>query len=178
LQGDAPANSLSPSNDESLKMIHSDATIRNQLPASSQGICVDVIADGDDCRFDSETASEMLASRNALLGCNLDSLAHASYRQKSSSSRSDVDLNVRMEVERRLRTSFHAEFHGANCDIHEGTLVLSGNVSNFHAKQLAQEIARKVDGVKFIVNRLHVDQSHLSKALRTDVPFHSIHARE
>ena len=153
--------SIIPQDDESLTMNHSGETGPNRLPATSQNVRVDAVPDG-----------------NAFLGCNQDSLPDASHRQQNFSSRSEIDLIVRIEVERRLRVSFHSEFHGAKCDIHDGILILRGNVSGFHTKQLAHEIARKVDGVKCIINRLHVDQSHLSEALRTDVPFHSIRALE
>ena len=159
-------------------MIHSDAPVCNPLPASSQNNCLDGVPDGDGRQLHSGILSEIPAIQKAFPGSNLSSLADASNSQQRFSNQSDVDLNVRMEVERRLRDSSHAEFHGAKCNIHDGILILCGSVSNFHSKQLAQEIARKVDGVSFIVNRLHVDQSHLSAALRTCVPFHCAGARE
>jgi hypothetical protein len=159
-------------------MIYSDATVGNALPASSQNNCLDGVPDGDDSQLDSGIRSVIPALQKALHGSYLGSLADASHRHQSLSSRRSIDLNVRLEVERRLRDSSRAEFHRAKCDIHDGILILSGNVSNFHSKQLAQEIARKVDGVNFIVNRLHVDQSHLSAALQTCVPLHWVGAPE
>ena len=157
-------------------MIPSNAAVRNPIAGSSRNTFQEATSGWVDRQFDSGTTSETLESQYAMLGRNPDSLADSSPRQQNTSSRSDVDLKVRKEVERRLRANSRAEFRGANCDIHEGVLILCGNVANFHTKQLAQEIARKVDGVNFIVNRLRVDQSNLSAALQTDVPFHSIGA--
>ncbi len=57
------------------------------------------------------------------------------------------------------------------CDHCEGVVVLRGRVHSFHQKQMAQELARKVDGVKIVVNRLLVDRSKFAREVTEAVPF-------
>ena len=136
----------------------SDATVCTQPLLRSQEICIELISDGNVRRFDLGAPLETLAVSEVLQDNDPDYLDDTSPTPHFVVGRSEIDLNARVEVERRLRASFQGEFHNAYCDIEEGILILCGNVSSFYSKQLAQEIARKVDGVNLIVNRLQVDR--------------------
>jgi osmotically-inducible protein OsmY len=67
-----------------------------------------------------------------------------------------ADRNV-CEARMRLARTSPGGFRHVLCEGHSGRLVLSGRVTSFGLKQLAQEIVRRVDGVQAIVNRLEVD---------------------
>jgi len=60
--------------------------------------------------------------------------------------------------------------HGLSCDYCEGVVVLRGCVHSFHEKQMVQELIRKVDGVKIIVNRLVVDRSKFTRDVTEEIP--------
>jgi osmotically-inducible protein OsmY len=64
------------------------------------------------------------------------------------------------------------------CECREGVVVLRGHVGSFHEKQMAQELARKVNGVRVVVNRLIVDASQLTTGLNEVIPVrqHSSHS--
>ena len=54
---------------------------------------------------------------------------------------------------------------GIVCECREGVVVLRGQVRSFHEKQIAQERARQVNGVRMIVNRLAVQPSPLTRTV-------------
>lgn len=70
-------------------------------------------------------------------------------------------------VKHPLRSVFRAHGclsnHDVGFDHYEGVVVLRGHVGSFYEKQMAQELARKVAGVKMIINRLVVDSSLLGR---------------
>ena len=155
LQSGDSENSLSPKERREFQMTQSEVSICTQFPTCSQDIRDEVNPEDTGHPFDSLIPIEALALNN-LVSQNPSGL---SAKQHFISGRTAIERDVRQEVERRLRAGFGGEFHAAKCDIREGILFLCGNVSSFYTKQLAQEIARKVNGVNLIVNRLRVDHS-------------------
>lgn len=59
----------------------------------------------------------------------------------------------------RLLGSGCRALHRICCDYHEGTLFLTGNVSTYYLKQMAQEMVRETPGVKEISNCIEVSSS-------------------
>jgi osmotically-inducible protein OsmY len=55
-----------------------------------------------------------------------------------------------------LRNDPHRELWRVDGEFSDGIATLRGSVSTYHLKQLAQEIARRVEGVQQVVNRLEV----------------------
>ena len=49
------------------------------------------------------------------------------------------------------------ELRDLQVEHHEGALVISGAVSSFYHKQLAQEVVRSVCGSIEVINSIHVD---------------------
>ena len=60
--------------------------------------------------------------------------------------------------------------YGLSCEYCEGVVVLRGRVQSFHEKQLAQELVRRMDGVKIVVNRLVVDRSKFTRDVTEEIP--------
>jgi osmotically-inducible protein OsmY len=60
-------------------------------------------------------------------------------------------------VESRLQQSSHSALRSVTCEFHTGTATLRGAVPTFYLKQLAQTLARQMQGVKQIVNRIDVE---------------------
>ena len=59
----------------------------------------------------------------------------------------------------KIKKTFHAYpiFRALKFELDdEGKLTIFGNVKSFHAKQTAQEIAMKIEGVSQVVNYLKV----------------------
>ena len=57
---------------------------------------------------------------------------------------------------RTLGDSGHTQLANVACDYCDGRIVLSGRVTSYYLKQLAQEIVRKVDATAPVENRLRV----------------------
>lgn len=71
-------------------------------------------------------------------------------------TRAAMKNTVADEAERLLHATSYFALRDVSCEFHEGMLVLRGTVPSFHLKQVAQEIARKVEGVGALVNALEV----------------------
>ena len=56
-----------------------------------------------------------------------------------------------------LRDSPYKVFAGVSCECDHGVLLLRGQLSSFHHKQVAQEAVGKVSGVTQVVNQIEVD---------------------
>ncbi len=67
------------------------------------------------------------------------------------------------EVEREALSALHLEPHLRNepvsCRVHEGTLMLRGQVTSYYHMQLAQSAVAGIAGVSQVVNRLVVSAS-------------------
>jgi len=57
-----------------------------------------------------------------------------------------------------LRASPYKVFAGVSCRCERGVLLLTGWVSSFHHKQVAQEAVARVEGVTQVVNDIEVDR--------------------
>ena len=69
----------------------------------------------------------------------------------------DQDRLARLQLQVRLHRQFGFSGPAIGCHCSEGILVLEGHVDSFYQKQTAQEIARRIPGVKSVVNLLVVD---------------------
>ena len=76
--------------------------------------------------------------------------------QKEELGRPKHGRAVQAEAHSRLRKSGYHQLHLVSCDFHEGVLTLSGYVSSFHLKQIAQTLIRGLDGIKEVDNCLEV----------------------
>lgn len=91
--------------------------------------------------------------------------------QKAAASRAnpcEADENVQglqRQVERCLKSDPLLIASSIFCECRDGVVVLRGQVRTFHEKQVAQERARKVNGVRMIVNRLAVQPSPLTRSV-------------
>ena len=70
----------------------------------------------------------------------------------------------RLEMGRRIKIMFseagYRNLRDVHCDYQNGCVVLTGSVSSFYFKQIAQVITARMDGVKTIKNLIQVnDQS-------------------
>ena len=86
-------------------------------------------------------------------------------KQFGKMTRNDFTENERA-VERQLDACLREYFFFAtqrvNWECHDGVVVLRGHVTTFHEKQMAQELARRVVGVRIVVNRLVVEANATS----------------
>ena len=57
---------------------------------------------------------------------------------------------------RALRRSPKLGLAHVSCELREGMAILHGKVSSFYLKQVAQELVKKVDEVKMVVNQISV----------------------
>lgn len=74
-----------------------------------------------------------------------------------------VDLQFREEdsasrVAARLRRSGYPALRDIRCELCDNVLVLTGAVPTFHLKQLAQVLALRTPGVRYVENRVRVVQ--------------------
>lgn len=83
------------------------------------------------------------------------------------------------EFSMKLRLASTLQMYGLfancrlNCEYCEGVVVLRGRVHSFHEKQMAQELIRRVDGVKVVVNRLVVDRSQFTRDVAGEIPLNA-----
>jgi hypothetical protein len=60
------------------------------------------------------------------------------------------------QVRELLDRAPYAALRSLRCEEHEGVLILRGHVSSYFLKQIAQELATRVDGIEWIDNRIEV----------------------
>lgn len=75
---------------------------------------------------------------------------------RSESIVSEAPTANKCHVREALRESPHGGLCWVKCELKEGMTILHGQVSSFYLKQMAQELAKKVDGVELVVNRIEV----------------------
>ena len=96
-------------------------------------------------------------------------------RQQTNSSSSprtvDDGAVIWQQLTDRLAANGYSSENDVGFEYNGGVVVLRGHVNSFHEKQLVQELARKVDGVRIIVNRLKVDRSEFSDSVKRESPF-------
>ena len=61
-------------------------------------------------------------------------------------------------VDMAIKSSPHLARHDLQCAVNEGRVVLTGVVGSYFQKQMAQEVVRRVDGVRKVENQLEVAQ--------------------
>ncbi len=61
-------------------------------------------------------------------------------------------------VDMAIKSSPHLARHDLQCAVNEGRVVLTGVVGSYFQKQMAQEVVRRVDGVRKVENQLEVSQ--------------------
>ncbi|WP_197998392.1 BON domain-containing protein [Gimesia maris] len=64
---------------------------------------------------------------------------------------------------RLLLSSVYREVRGLACETCEGTLILRGQISSWHQKQVAQETLRHLPDIRKIVNNVEVVPLHPSR---------------
>jgi hypothetical protein len=83
---------------------------------------------------------------------------HTDLRSFHAAAEGPLSLdNLSSRVQHCLRTSRYPELHHVSCHWHNETVVLSGHVSTFYMKQVAQTLIRGIDGVTRIDNRITVN---------------------
>lgn len=60
------------------------------------------------------------------------------------------------QVASRLAASGYPSLRNVQCEVSEDVMVLSGTVSSYYLKQMAQTVAGQTDGVGRVKNRLQV----------------------
>ena len=69
---------------------------------------------------------------------------------------------IEEEAERRLQQSLYPELRRVLCNFRHGILTLYGVVSNFHVRQIAQELVQGLEGIEIIDNQLVVTAKEAS----------------
>jgi BON domain len=69
---------------------------------------------------------------------------------------SAVNVGIAKTARKRLKASPHTPLRSIRCEVHEGVLVLRGQVTSYYIKQLAQETVRTLEGVGAIINVVEV----------------------
>lgn len=78
-------------------------------------------------------------------------------REETTREQQRLLAKVRQEIE----NSQYRAIRGVCCCFDSGVLTLSGSVPNYHCKQIAQEVVRRVSGTTEIRNSLQVDYLHM-----------------
>ena len=86
----------------------------------------------------------------------------------NSVTENEFSMKLRLAAELQRHGLFAN--YGLSCEYCEGVVVLRGRVHSFHEKQLAQELVRRLDGVKIVVNRLVVDRSKFTRDMAGEIP--------
>jgi osmotically-inducible protein OsmY len=61
-----------------------------------------------------------------------------------------------MRAQAKLQACRYREVRQTICTFERGVLLLRGEVSSYHLKQIAQSVLMKMDGVTRIENQIHV----------------------
>jgi osmotically-inducible protein OsmY len=77
-----------------------------------------------------------------------------------SSMARDGDLAA--AAQDRLESQAYRRVRSLSCSCHDGVLMLSGRVSSYHEKQLAQEAVKGLAGIRRVVNLVRVTVSNYS----------------
>jgi osmotically-inducible protein OsmY len=65
-------------------------------------------------------------------------------------------LGIVEAARRCLQNSPYTTLRGVSCKCRHGVLLLTGRLSSFHQKQIAQETVARVQGVTQVVNEIEV----------------------
>lgn len=75
---------------------------------------------------------------------------------------SSENTELQQRVAQYLRAAQRAVLHNLSVVVHNETVTLAGTVGTYYEKQLAQEIVRRVAGVRHVVNLLNVESENES----------------
>ncbi len=71
---------------------------------------------------------------------------------------------IKLEVGTQMFRTQYSALRGVTCEYQHGILQLLGRVRSYYLKQLAQELARRVEGVTHVINSIHIiDESNPSE---------------
>ena len=70
-----------------------------------------------------------------------------------------ADQRIELALRDRFRQCPYAAVRRLGCDVREGVAILHGKVPNYHTRQIAIILARSVDGVHILDDRIRVSQS-------------------
>lgn len=93
----------------------------------------------------------------------MEMLQEKSDRKMTESDATDSDKVVERQLDGSLGQYFFFAPQRVNWECHDGVVVLRGQVNTFHEKQMAQELARRVAGVRVVINRLNVSANATSR---------------
>lgn len=79
--------------------------------------------------------------------------------QNTASQAISQSEKIAISVSQQLRASMVLSHNRLQCRFHEGVLVLSGKVTSYYEKQMAQEIAGQATDVSLVVNQIQVQPS-------------------
>lgn len=68
----------------------------------------------------------------------------------------DTDAQLRDSVQQALQQSGYAELGNLEIDVDDGRVTLSGRVSSYYLKQVAQSRSLGLDGVRLLSNRVTI----------------------
>lgn len=85
----------------------------------------------------------------------LCAISHSHSHLRGDAER-DATHPLQHKVARMLGDSPYSELRWADCEYHDGTVVLKGQVSSFYLKQLAQALVARVTPNSRIRNQLQV----------------------
>jgi osmotically-inducible protein OsmY len=77
----------------------------------------------------------------------------------TTTTTADEDDVIRLAVERQLQASGHSALRSVRCCVEDGVLALYGTVPSYHAKQIAQLVAMKLELALRVENRCEVEHS-------------------
>jgi hypothetical protein len=67
-----------------------------------------------------------------------------------------MSTSIEGMAETRLHQSNDVELRQIRCNYRRGILTLYGTVSNFHVRQIAQELIKDLEGIDIIDNQIEV----------------------
>jgi osmotically-inducible protein OsmY len=77
-------------------------------------------------------------------------------RNSENAGRLSRSVMLARQVQDRLRAAGHLALRDVACEVRDGVAFLNGRLRSHHQKQIAQAIAREVDGIGGIENRIEV----------------------
>lgn len=73
------------------------------------------------------------------------------------------DAEIEESVLENLRAKSVSFGESVACECRDGSLVLTGTLPSYYLKQLAQESAGQVEGVRVVINQVQVDSAQTSR---------------
>jgi len=72
------------------------------------------------------------------------------------------DAEIEQSVIENLREASISVANSIECEYCDGRLVMSGTLPSYYRKQMAQECAAQVEGVRVVINKIQVDIAETS----------------